>query len=154
MSDTQAIIDPKAIIILAEDDDVDAKIIAKSLAKENINNPISRAHDGEEAFALINKSNQENPNTPHILLIDINMPKMNGLELIRKIHNSNNRNNNLIFVFSGSKSDEEKLRAYDFNITGYISKDRAGKDFHRLAQILNRHWKLKDEDQQDSITPR
>ena len=84
-------------------------------------------------------------NTPYILLADINTPHMDGLEMLRKSRVDSHFSKNMIFSFSNSTSDEQKLKAYDLNITGYISKDSVGKNFHRLVSIINHHWQVKNE---------
>ena len=142
MSGTQQTIDPDITIIIAEDDDVDAMAIERSLRADEMQNPIERVHDGVEALELLQKM-ESDPTKPYILLLDINMPRLSGLDLLRKIKDNADFAKNPVFVLTGSKSDSQKVEAYDLNVTGFINKDRAGKRFQRLANFIIQHWNIK-----------
>ena len=96
-------------LILVEDDDGDAKAVVRAFKKEKVLNPITRAKDGIEALELLRGENgQTKPKKPYALLIDINMPRMNGIDLIKEIRVDKNLNQSVIFMLTTSKREEDK----------------------------------------------
>lgn len=72
----------------------------------------------------------------------INMPRMGGLELIQQIRADSELHREIVFVLTTSSSDTDILAAYDLNIAGYITKQRAGADFVNLVGILDFYWRI------------
>ena len=130
-------------ILLVEDDDGDAKAINRALAKAKIANPVYRAHDGQEAMEILTDSHADiKLPRPALLLVDINMPRMNGIELLREIRQKEELKRTVVFMLTTSDRDEDKIEAYDLNVAGYILKEKAGHDFLRLIELLDTYWRI------------
>jgi CheY-like chemotaxis protein len=130
---------PRVInILLVEDDDGDAKALARAFKKARIANNIVRALDGVDALEILNGVNGKvPPPSPCILLVDLNMPRMDGIELIRTLRSEEQWKRSVIFVLTTSKRDEDKQAAYDLNVAGYISKAAVAEDFLSLISFID-----------------
>ena len=126
-------------ILLVEDDDVDAKSVKRAFQKLKIINPIVRAKDGAIALELLKEGTVSKP---YIMLLDLNMPRMGGLELLTELRRDEDLKNSIVFVLTTSKDDEDKLAAYDQNIAGYIVKEKLQHGFDELVKLLDHYWRL------------
>jgi CheY-like chemotaxis protein len=110
-------------ILLVEDDELDVIDIRRSLDKLNILYQLQLAKNGEEAIEILNRSNsfQAQP-LPDLVLIDINMPKMNGLELLDVLRNNEKWKNLKCFVVTTSSENVDKKAAKQLGVSGYIVK--------------------------------
>lgn len=132
-----------AHILLIEDDDIDAESVARAFEKHKIGNPLSRARDGVEALEILRNENGKNPlPEPRLLLLDLNMPRMDGIELLEEIRKDDRLKRTLVFVLTTSKSEEDKFKAYNFNVAGYLIKSQVGEDFINMINMLNHYWKI------------
>ncbi|WP_372777062.1 response regulator [Litorivivens sp.] len=135
--------DDAVTILLLEDDDGDAKAIQRALRKAKVVNPIVRAIDGVEALELIDGKDGEKPlSEPFMMLVDINMPRMDGIEFLRHIREQPRLKRAIAFVLTTSSRDEDVIAAYDLNVAGYVLKDNAGKDFLNLIELLDCYWRV------------
>lgn len=124
-------------ILLVEDDDVDAETVARGLASAKIVNPVVRVRDGIEALQLLLGTNgKEKLQPPYLLLVDIRMPRLDGLGLIREVRKNPALKRTIIFVLTTSDSDRDRLAAYDEHVAGYIVKSSTQDQFLRLARML------------------
>lgn len=131
-------------ILLVEDDSVDVMNVQRAFKKNNITNPLHIAFNGVEAFSMLRGTNGKpklNP-TPRIILLDINMPKMNGLEFLRELRNEPDFRSISVFVMTTSNDDNDKIEAYKLNVAGYILKPLSFEKFVNSISILNSYWKL------------
>lgn len=130
-------------IFLVEDDDGDAKAVIRAFNKAKIANPIIRAYDGLEALeALRGENGHLMPRKPYILLLDLNMPRMDGIQFLKELRADPELSNSIVFILTTSKSDKDKAEAYDFNVAGYIVKENAGTDFLSLIDLIDNYWRL------------
>lgn len=130
-------------ILLVEDDDGDAKAIQRAFQKAKIANPILRAVDGIDALDMLKGTNgKEKPPSPYLLLVDINMPRMNGIQLIQALREDTELRHTVAFVLTTSKRDADKTAAYDLNVAGYILKTTAGQDFLNLVGLVDFYWRI------------
>ena len=124
-------------ILLVEDDDGDAQAVRRAFQKARIANEILRAVDGIEALDILNGANgRSKPQAPFVLFVDINMPRMNGIELIRAMRQDKELRPCIVFILTTSKSEEDMMAAYDLNVAGYIVKETAGRDFLSLVDLM------------------
>lgn len=131
-------------ILLVEDDHVDVMNVQRAFKKTNINNPLHIAFNGAEALSMLRGTNGKpklNP-VPRIILTDINMPKMNGLEFIRELRADPEFSSSLIFVMSTSNDEQDKLNAYQLNVAGYILKPLSFEKFVSTITALGNYWNL------------
>ena len=130
-------------IILVEDDDAEAKTLERAFKKAKIANPIRRAVDGVDALKLLREEDGQPPiSHPYLLLVDINMPRMNGIDLVKTIREDEALAPSIVFMLTTSKREEDKLAAYNFNVAGYIVKETAGSDFLNLIELMDCYWKV------------
>jgi CheY-like chemotaxis protein len=127
-------------IVLVDDDDVDVMGVQRALQKLKILNPIVRARDGIEGLALLGDPSAVQ--RPFIVLLDINMPRMNGLEMLAELRNDPQLSHAVVFVLTTSKSDEDKMAAYAQHIAGYIVKNQVAEGFMHVVEMLDRYWRV------------
>ncbi len=128
-------------IILVEDDDGDAKAIRRALARAKIANPVIRLIDGVEALGLL-RGETGTPPDSYILLIDLNMPRMNGIELLEEIRKDQRLKGAVAFLLTTSSDERDRAAAYAHNVAGYIQKENAGSDFVNLIGTLDHFWRI------------
>lgn len=130
----------EATILLVEDDDVDAMGVGRALKSLKILNSVVRAHDGAEALALLREPGRVQ--RPYIILLDINMPRMNGLEMLAELRDDPALSSAVVFVLTTSKTDEDRVAAYKQNVAGYIVKNKVGDGFMSIIALLDQYWRV------------
>lgn len=136
--------DKLVTIMLVEDDEIDIKNVQRAFSKNNIANPLVIAHDGQEAIDMLRGTNgfsKVNP-TPKIILLDINMPRMNGLEFLKELRSDPEHKSISVFVMTTSNDEKDKIGAYNYNVAGYILKPVNFEVFLNAISILDTYWKL------------
>jgi CheY-like chemotaxis protein len=127
-------------IMVVDDDDVDAMGIERALKKLKVLNPIVRAKDGVEGLAILRQPDVLHK--PYILLLDINMPRMNGLEMLNVLRSDPNLSSTVVFMLTTSKIDEDKVAAYQQHVAGYIVKTQLEDCFIRVISMLDQYWRV------------
>ncbi len=131
-------------ILLVEDDEVDIMNVMRAFKKNHITNPMFLAGNGLEALAKLRGSDTEdklNP-MPKIILLDINMPKMNGIEFLKELRNDPELRSISVFVLTTSDEEKDRVAAYDMNVSGYILKPVEPDKFMEAVKTLNVFWSL------------
>lgn len=129
-------------VLLVEDDQVDAEAVRRAFQKQKIANPLVEVNDGVEALSLL-RGEQGNPlPRPYIILLDLNMPRMNGLEFLKHLREDEKLRDSIVFVLTTSDDNRDKLAAYEQHVAGYMVKSRAGKDFLDLTALLDHYWRI------------
>ncbi len=130
-------------ILLVEDDEGDAKAVLRGFRKAKISNPLYRAVDGVDALNVLRgNGGRDRIPSPHIIVTDMQMPRMDGIGLIEEIRRDPRLKRSIVFVLTTSKSDEDKYRAYELNVAGYIVKEAAGRDFLKLVEMLGSYGRV------------
>ncbi len=130
-------------IMLVEDDDVDAESVARGLKRNHIANPLYRARDGIEALDMLRGTGgHKKVQSPYLLLVDLNMPRMDGIGLLKALRDDRQLQKAIVFVLTTSKSEEDKCAAYQQNVAGYLLKSNVGNDFVRVVDMLGHFWKI------------
>ena len=130
-------------IVLVEDDDADAKAIWRAFQKAKIAYPFVRAVDGLDALDILKGANgKEKVAAPYLLLVDLNMPRMGGIQLMMALRADQQLRQSIAFILTASSSDEDKDAAYDLNVAGYIVKATAGQDFINLVDLVGCYWRI------------
>jgi len=126
-------------VLLIEDDDVDVMAIKRSFDKARVGNTIMRAKNGLEALEILT-NNKISP--PYIILLDLNMPRMNGLEFLAELRSNPEISDSIVFVLTTSDKDEDIVSSYKMNIAGYFLKNEAGEGFSNVIAMLEGYWKI------------
>lgn len=129
-------------IFLVEDDDIDAEAVTRAFRKQRIANPVVRARDGIEAMVMLHDNNPEPAvPRPYVILLDLKMPRMDGIEFLEELRKDPALRRSIVFVLTTSNDERDKWAAYDKNIAGYLVKARVGKDFINLVNMLDHYWR-------------
>lgn len=130
--------------LLVEDDEVDIMDIQRTFAKNKILNPLHIAKNGLEALNMLYGRNgvEKLDPTPKIILLDINMPKMNGLEFLKELRSDPEMTTKLVFVLTSSDDDSDKRAAYGLHVAGYIIKPLEFTKFVSVIAVLNLYWSI------------
>lgn len=126
-------------LLLIEDDDIDAMSIERSFKKNRIANPIFRAYDGLSALEAL-ASNQVK--RPFVVLLDLNLPRMNGLEFLETLRADPEHQDAVVFVLTTSKDEQDQIKAYELNSAGYFLKSDCGAQFLDVVHMLDGYWKI------------
>lgn len=130
-------------VLLVEDDEVDIMNVQRAFRKNNINNPLFVARNGIEALdALLKRNENLVIPMPRIILLDINMPKMGGLEFLAELRTFPELKSISVFVMTTSNEESDKIAAYNLNVAGYILKPLSFEGFANAVSILNHYWHL------------
>lgn len=128
-------------VLLVEDELIMRMAIKRAFKKANIPNPIYEAKDGYEALAILRGEAGRDPLPhPYIIMLDLNMPRMSGIEFLKEIRVDERLRNSVVFVLTTSHDEKDIFAAYDLNVAGYIVKSNVGRDFKRLTKMLNAYW--------------
>ena len=131
-------------ILLVEDDEVDIKNVQRAFKKNHISNPLHIARNGLEALEMLRGTGGKeklNP-LPKVILLDLNMPKMGGLEFLQEIREDPVLRTLSVFVMTTSDEESDKFAAYNLNVAGYILKPLSFERFVQAVSILNHYWTL------------
>ena len=131
-------------ILLVDDDEVDCMNVQRAFKKSGISNPLIVAHNGIEGLDLLRGTNgvQKIDPLPRIILLDINMPKMNGLEFLKELRADKELHTMSVFIMTTSNDEKDRFEAYNHNVAGYIIKPISFENFVSAVSILNNFWQL------------
>ncbi|MEL6494286.1 MAG: response regulator [Cyanobacteria bacterium J06623_7] len=132
-------------ILLVEDDEVDVMNVKRAFKKYKITNPLSVAGNGVDALAMLRISDDGIPKVPvnrRLILLDLNMPKMNGLEFLQELRQDETLKRTPVIVLTTSDEDKDRIEAYNLNVAGYILKPITFSNFAEVMMALNKYWAL------------
>lgn len=126
-------------ILLVEDDAVDVMNVRRAFAKNKLTNPIHVAQNGLEALEILRQGNLQ---PRHLVLLDLNMPKMNGIEFLRELRADPALRTTSVVVLTTSNEERDRVEAYKLNVAGYLLKPVTFPSFVDLMATLNKYWTL------------
>lgn len=132
-------------ILLVEDDEIDVMNVKRAFKKYQITNPLFTAGNGVEALAMLRSHAGQPPKVPinrRLILLDLNMPKMNGLEFLHAIRMEEDLKRTPVIVLTTSDEDKDRIEAYNLNVAGYILKPVTFANFAEVMIALNKYWAL------------
>ncbi len=141
------------VVLMAEDSEHDILATRRAWKKSNIANPLYIVRDGEECLDYLHQRGKySDPGTaprPGILLLDINMPKLNGLEVLQHIREDETLEAKGLHRLPGvilttSEVDEDRLKSYDLGANAYVMKPVGFQNFTQAVQTINLFWELVD----------
>jgi CheY-like chemotaxis protein len=126
--------------LIVDDDAVDIMAIQRAIKKLKLANPILVAKDGIEALEIIRgEAGYERPMPPFIVMLDLNMPRMNGQEFLDQLRKDEALRSVVVFVWSSSDSPSDIDASYDHNVAGYIVKENGEETFKRALSMLDEY---------------
>lgn len=127
-------------ILLVEDDEVDVLNVRRAFQKNNIANPLFVASNGLDALEQL-RGNRI-PRERRIVLLDLNMPKMNGIEFLRELRQDPELKLTPVVVLTTSNDERDRIEAYNLNVAGYLLKPVTFSNFCEVMTALNKYWAL------------
>ena len=127
-------------ILLAEDDTVDVLNVRRAFEKNRILNPLYVAGDGLEALEMLRSGKV--PADRRIVLLDLNMPRMNGIEFLRELRSDPQLAPTPVIVLTTSNDERDRVDAYNLNVAGYLLKPVTFVNFVEVMATLNKYWSL------------
>ncbi len=128
-------------ILLVEDDRVDAMTVKRAFRDLNVSNPLQIVKNGEEALQYL-----QSPGAPKpcIILLDLNMPKMNGLEFLKVVKNDENLRRIPVIVLTTSKTEQDRIGTYNLGVAGYMIKPVDYLQFVETVRTIRMYWSLSE----------
>ena len=134
-------------VLLVEDDELDVMSVQRAFKKNNIGNPLFIAGNGVEALEMLRGKDGAPPVVPaerRIILLDLNMPRMGGIEFLRELRADPALRLLSVIVLTTSGEDRDKVEAYQLNVAGYILKPVTLTSFVETMATLNNYWMLSE----------
>jgi CheY-like chemotaxis protein len=127
-------------ILLVDDDDVDVMNVRRAFEKGNVQNPLFVARDGVEALRMLRDGSL--PQGRRMVLLDLNMPRMNGIEMLRELRKDPALAKIPVVVLTTSNEERDRTDAYGMHVAGYLLKPVTFLNFVELMITLNKYWQL------------
>ena len=128
-------------ILLVEDDRIDAMTVKRALRELNIKNPLHLVGNGEEALEFLRDIQKEKPG---LILLDLNMPKMNGIEFLKIIKKDALLKMIPVVVLTTSREDQDRLESFNLSVAGYMIKPVDYVQFVELMKTIHLYWMLSE----------
>src|SRR5271155_137573 len=133
-------------ILIVEDTDQDLQLALRALRKANLTNHIQIAHDGEEALEFLfcegPYADRKIENAPKVILLDLKLPKIDGLEVLQRIKADPRTQAIPVVVLTSSKEQRDVVESYKFGVNSYIVKPVNFEGFVKAVQELGMYWLL------------
>lgn len=130
------------VILLVEDNPQDEHLTLRAFRKLTTSEFVV-AHDGAEALDYVNGTGryaERPPGLPALVLLDLKLPRLDGLEVLKRIRGNERTRRLPVVIFSGSSAGEDKVRSYAFGATAYVQKPVSFDEFIEAAEALWRLW--------------
>lgn len=127
-------------ILLVEDDEVDVMNVRRAFERNNVSNPLFVAGNGLDALEMLRDGTV--PSERRLILLDLNMPKMNGIEFLQALRSDPELSATPVVVLTTSNDDQDKIDAYNLNVAGYLLKPVTFSNFCERMVTLNKYWTL------------
>lgn len=129
--------------LLVEDDNVDVMAMRRTFETLKIANPLIVARNGIEALAhLRGEDGHKKLEPPFLILLDLNMPKMNGLEFLDVLRDDPELRTAVVFVMTTSNHDRDRVSAYERNVAGYVVKANPAESFTESMRMIDHYWRV------------
>lgn len=128
-----------AEILLVEDNPNDAELAIRALKKNNLANNLVHLEDGQEALDYLFDDNNE---MPKLILMDVKMPRVDGIEVLRKLKSDEKRKTIPVVMLTSSKEDKDIIDAYNLGVNAYIVKPVDFEQFVKAVTQLGFFWMI------------
>jgi CheY-like chemotaxis protein len=131
----------RASILLVDDDTVDVMTVQRALKEIHVNNHVEIAHNGEEALRYLRNEDNEKP---CIILLDLNMPRMNGIEFLKIAKNDEVFKMIPVIVLTTSREEQDKVESFKLGVAGYMVKPFDYQQFVEVIRTIDVYWTLSE----------
>lgn len=134
-------------ILLVEDDEVDIMNVQRAFKKGNLHHQLYISHDGIEALNMLRGIDNQSPAVPRhdrLILLDLNMPKMGGIDFLTHLRADSELKRIPVVVLTTSNEDKDLVEAYNMNVAGYLVKPVSFSKFVAMMETLNNYWSLSE----------
>ena len=128
-------------ILLVEDDQVDVMTVKRALRELRVANPLHTAGNGEEALAFLRSPEHE---LPGIILLDLNMPRMNGIEFLRIAKQDDDLKKIPVVVLTTSAEEQDRVESFKLGVAGYMLKPVDYRQFVDVVRTIDLYWTLSE----------
>jgi CheY-like chemotaxis protein len=128
-------------ILLVEDDQVDVMTVKRALKEIKVNNPVVNPENGEEALKYLRDPENEKP---CIILLDINMPIMNGIEFLQVMKHDARLRRIPVVVLTTSGEQQDKVNSFDLGVAGYMAKPVDYRQFVEVMRTIDAYWTISE----------
>lgn len=128
-------------ILLIEDDTVDQMSVKRAFKEIKITNELVVANNGLEGLAFLHDAEKE---IPGLILLDLNMPKMNGLEFLDTIRNDNRFKRIPVIILTTSKEESDRIESFNLGVAGYMVKPVDYLKFVEVIKTIDIYWTLSE----------
>ncbi|QRK13047.1 response regulator [Archangium violaceum] len=125
-------------ILLVDDDSVDVMNVQRAFKKNNVQNALYIARDGRQALEMLRDGTV--PMNNRLVLLDLNMPRMNGIEFLRALRSDPELSTTPVVVLTTSNDDRDRVQSYAHHVAGYLVKPVTSPAFVELMAALNAYW--------------
>ena len=129
-------------IILVEDNPNDAELIMRVFKKHNITNKFILFKDGAEAIDYLFTQNRADTIRPKVILLDLKLPKLNGIEVLRRLKSDERTKNFPVVVLTSSREDRDLKDAYELGVNSYVTKPIKFEEFAKVVSELGLYWMM------------
>lgn len=133
---------PKSVTILLADDDPDDRLLVREAFEEShLLNTLETVEDGEELMNYLNqRGDYAGKPMPNLILLDLNMPRKNGMEALEEIKADANLRRIPVVILTTSKAEEDVVRTYDLGVNSFVVKPVTFESLVELVKELGRYW--------------
>ena len=124
-------------VLLVDDDEIEQEGFRRALSRRPLDAQLVTAEDGMEALHILRGANgHPRMMQPFVVLLDLNMPRMTGIEFLQELRTDPKLRSTIVFVLTTSNDERDRRASYDLNVAGYVVKDEVGRDYARVLEFL------------------
>ncbi len=128
-------------ILLVEDDKVDVMTVLRALKEIKVTNPVVNLENGEEALKYLRDPKSDKP---CIILLDLNMPIMNGIEFLQVVKHDDLLKRTPVVVLTTSEEQQDKMNSFDLGVAGYMAKPVDYRQFVEVMRTIDAYWTISE----------
>lgn len=128
-------------LLIIDDDQVDVMTIRRALKEIDVTNPVVHLENGEDALAFLRNPNSDDP---CLILLDLNMPIMNGFEFLQVVKSDDLLRRFPVVVLTTSEEQQDKVSSFNLGVAGYVMKPVNYRQFVEVIRSIDRYWTISE----------